>query len=122
MSIRAADIRRNNIQQIELKKNIHGILYSIDTDIKNALNAGLKSITYNAPIQFSVPNMTNKEAQREIYSEIISSLKKRKYNVQIDLNHQDRVTFYIDWILPEDEVRVKMQTDIIARHSKRTSD
>ena len=111
----AERLKKNSLQKKSLKENIHGILRQLNDEILSAKSVGNMEIKTTIPITFTSPNMSNKNAQRIIWSSIIKELNEKKYRVSINPKG-DKCTLLIKWISKEEEKVVKEQMDLIASH------
>lgn len=116
MSLKASVLKSNDSQRKALAKEIRSILGSIDDELKAAHERGEHSISTTVPITFSIPYMSNKDAQREIYYGILQSLKEREFNVTVHLGN-DKTIFNIKWLSTEEEAEMELKHAELAKHS-----
>jgi len=112
----AHTLKNNNVQKRAIDENIADIIININTELKTARTNGESTIVVEIPIVFQIPNMTNKDAQRIIWSSIIDMLKNKNYNVLINHN-KDNCRLKITILDREDTLRIKQQMDILANNS-----
>jgi hypothetical protein len=118
MSLKAGSLKSNNPQIAATTKESNQILASIDDSLKNAHEEGRHAIIYSCPINFSVPFMSNKDAQRMIYYKILTSLKERGFNVEIEI-HKTETLFRVSWLSKEEIDEIEMQDDVLKKHIKK---
>lgn len=116
MSLKASVLKSNESQRKALNKEIRSILGSIDDELKSAHERGEHSVSISLPITFSIPYMSNKDAQREIYYGILQSLKEREFTVSVYLGN-DKTIFNIKWLSAEEETEMELKQAELAKHS-----
>ena len=116
--IHANNLRNNNLQQRHLKEVITDIIRRISQELVVAHREGRHNIITSIPITYSIPNMSNKDSQRYIWSSIISELKNKSYRVWISPNN-NACKIKITWMSPADEIDIKQQMNIIVAHTKK---
>lgn len=116
--LKAVNLKQNESQKKTIKKEIVTILNSMDTEIKLAHEQGRNyEVTITVPINFSIPYMQNKDAQRIIYYEILKSLLEREFIVEIDLQKNSTV-FYITWVSSDEKHEIELQNTLLAKHTR----
>lgn len=113
--IDAEILKRSSEQKDILKKETLDILRSISDDIMKAKQSYKNSVVTTLPINFTVPGLLNKDAQRIIWSSIIKELNKKNYRVKIKPT-KNKCLLKIVWISKEEESVIKQQMDLIASH------
>lgn len=111
----ANNLRNNSLQKRSLREAATEIIKRISQELITAHREGLHDIITEIPITFSIPNMSNKDSQRVIWSKVIDELKLKKYRVWIS-PAKDTCRLKITWMSPDDETEVKYQMQIIAKH------
>lgn len=115
--ISANCLRNNNLQKRFIKDLLTDILRRINHELLIAHKEGKHNIITSIPITYTIPNMSNKDSQRVIWSNIIDVLNSKNYRTWISPN-KDVCRMKITWISSEDEVDIKYQTNLIAKHTK----
>lgn len=104
-----------------LKIIIDGLTKTIDSAILMQHDAGFNSVTYDLPVTFTIGNMSNKDAQIYVYSELLDIYEKQKgFNVSLEIL-KDKTIISLSWINGMDENERKRRMDYIAGHKKNTS-
>ena len=116
MSLRADLLKTNAAKIKSIMKEVNNVLGLIDENIKNAYDQDLSKVVVSVPLLFSIPNMSNKNAQRVVYYKILESLINRNYDVKICLE-KDRTSFIIKWISDEEEKEKQLQNLLLAKHT-----
>jgi hypothetical protein len=116
MSLKADVLKTNENKMKSIMKEVNSILGHIDESIKTAYDQDKNSVVVSVPITFSIPYMSNKNAQRVVYFKILESLINRNYDVKINLE-TDKTYFIIKWISDEEEKDIKMQNLLLAKHT-----
>ena len=116
MSLKADVLKTNENKMKSIMKEVNSILGHIDESIKTAYDQDKNSVVVSVPITFSIPYMSNKNAQRVVYFKILESLISRNYDVKINLE-TDKTYFIIKWISDEEEKDIKMQNLLLAKHT-----
>ena len=108
-------LRHTNLQKRTLDNYIAEILHNIKEELRIAHLEGLHEITYNLPITFNVPNVSNRECQRAIWATIFSRLISKNYRVNWyqDTKNNDKIIMRITWISIEDANTVDQQLNLI---------
>lgn len=112
--INANKLRNNNAQKRLLRENIIEIMRRINEELKIAHREGKHSVITTIPITFEIPNSTNKESQRIIYSKIIECLINNNYRVFINPK-TDECRIKITWLSKDDECEIDNQNILIAK-------
>lgn len=113
--IDANALRNSNIQKRHIKENVMEIIRNINEEVKNAHREGKHAIITKIPIVFDIPNMTNADAQRAIWANIIENLKQKNYRVWI--NYTEHICkLKITWISSDDELALKKQNELLNMH------
>ena len=115
MPLYAKSLNRNEAQKTWIKSYTKEILASIDDDLRNAHEAGKKCTSVTLPITFSIPNMENREAQREIYSGVIIDLVNRGFHPKISIT-REVTALLITWLSPKTIEEVNEQTRILSQY------
>jgi hypothetical protein len=117
MSLKASVLKSNEAQKKAVMKEVTHILAHIDDELKAVHDQGRHGVSLTVPITFSIPYMSNADAQRSIYYKILMSLIDRDFNVKIDLA-DDQSIFHITWLNEDEAKDIEMQNALIAKHSK----
>jgi len=116
--IDANALKTNDSQRAAINKEISGILGYIDEKVRAYHNEGIKVVPITLPTIFSLPNMSNKDAQRCVYYGVLQKLLDKHFNVEIDL--KDKETIYtLTWLSDDERAEIDMQNAILAKYSKK---
>lgn len=113
----ANTLRNNNIQKRQIKEISSEILRKINDEIMLAHRDGQHFIITEIPIIFDISNMSNKDAQRRVWSNIIEVLKSKNYRVWINPN-TNACRLKITWLSVDEENTINSQTSLLAKHSQ----
>jgi hypothetical protein len=116
--IHANSLKNNNLQKRQLKEVITDIIRRINQELIIAHREGKHCIITNIPITFSISNMTNKDSQRVVWSNIIDELKSKSYRIWINPN-SNICNVKITWMSPTDESDIENQIKLIVKHTKK---
>jgi hypothetical protein len=116
MSLRADLLKTNENKMKSIMKEVNSILGHIDEDIKRSHDQDKNYTIVSVPITFSIPYMSNKNAQRIVYYKVLESLINRNYDVKISLE-TDKTCFVIKWVSDEEEKDIRMQNLLLAKHT-----
>jgi hypothetical protein len=116
--IHANSLKNNSLQKRQLKEIITDIIRRISQELIVAHREGKHSIMTNIPITFTIPNMSNKDSQRVVWSNIIDELKSKSYRIWISPS-KNTCNVKITWMSPDDENEIKTQMKLIIKHTKR---
>ena len=114
--VNANTLKNNNLQKRHLKEEITNIIRRISEELIEAHKEGRHDIITTLPITFSIANMFNKDSQRIIYASILDELIKKNYRVWFNLKN-DECRVKITWMSSDDELEMKYQTNLIAKHT-----
>jgi hypothetical protein len=113
MSVTAAQLSKTGARGKELDAIVREHLTIIDERLLKADRTwGRNVVSYDLPVSFSIPGLDKKSAQRIIYSAILRSLGKRKFEVRI-LLETDKTTLYIAWMTDLDVGEVEAMNALI---------
>jgi len=118
MSLKASALKNNDAKKKAINKELKGILAHIDDELKIAHDQGKHEIVVSVPITFSIPYMSNTEAQRIIYYNIISSLLDREFIPSIELKN-NATLIHITWLTNEERHEIHVQNALLAKYTKR---
>lgn len=116
MSLRAEVLKTNPNKLIAVMKEVKAILGRVDEEIKNAYDRDECKVNVSLPITFSIPYMSNKNAQRVIYCKILISLLDRGFIVNVFMS-SDQTIFLIKWLSEDEEKDVEQQNALLAKHT-----
>jgi len=116
MSLKADILKTNPNKLKAIMKEVTSILGHIDDEIKTAYETDCNDVVVSVPITYSIPYMSNRNAQRIIYYKILDSLLERGYHVNIHME-PDRTVFYIKWLSNEEEQEADIQNALLAKHT-----
>ncbi len=116
--LNANDLKNNESHKKIIDKEIKEILSTIDDEIKKAYNIGKHKIKFKLPVIFSIPNMSNKNAQRIIYCEVLKSLLKRNFLVETVLT-VDSTDYEITWLSESEYNELEEQNQLLAKYAKK---
>ncbi len=117
MSLKANNLKSNESQKKAVIKEVNAILAHIDDELKSAHEQGKHSIRTSVPITFSIPYMSNTDAQRSIYYKILISLLDRGFEVKITLGEKKSI-FKVTWLSDEETKDIDLQNATIAKYSE----
>jgi hypothetical protein len=100
-----------------VNKNVQNILTAIEDRVMDAHRDSRTSITFGAPVNFDIPEMTNKDASILVYYNIIQELEKKEFKVTMEMSTSE-TTFVITWNEAQDDDSLNHMLKYIA--SKRT--
>ncbi len=110
--IGADKLKNSSIQKKQIRENVIEIIRKIDDELRVAHREGKHLIITEIPMMFDISNMSNKDAQRAIWSTTIDVLREKKYRVWI--NYDDvSCRLKITWISDEDELILNHQNQIL---------
>lgn len=118
MSLKASALKSNESQKRALSKEITCILGRLDDEIKLAHERGKNELVSTVPTIFPIPYMRNSDAQRFIYSKVLTSLLGRGYFVEIDIK-DSAALLEIYWLSEEERNELNEQTMLLAKHTKK---
>ncbi len=118
MSLDAKNLKPNETQKKKLKYEAKAILATIDEKIRTAHDSSKQSIEVPVPIQFTIEYMSTAEIQRQIYYQILISLLKRNFIVEIDVKKESTI-FYITWVTPDERGEIDIQNELLAKYTKK---
>jgi hypothetical protein len=114
--IKAKALKSNDNQKKIIAKEVNSILGRMDEELKAAHDQGRHSIGIRVPTIFTIPNMSNKDAQRVVYYKILNSLLDREFVVKIQLQENESI-FHITWVTEEEEKDIEIQNALIAHYT-----
>ena len=109
-------LKNNNLQKRQLKEEITNIIRRISEELVIAHKEGKHDIITTIPITFSIANMLNRDSQRVIYASVLDELINKNYRAWINLK-SDECRVKITWMSSDDELEMKYQTNLIAKHT-----
>jgi hypothetical protein len=118
MSIKADSLKINENKKKIINKQVVEILAHIDEELKKAHEQDKNVVSVTVPITFSIPYVSNKNAQRIIYSRLLESLIDRGYDVKISLS-EEQTKLIIRWLTDEEEKDIEKQNQLLAKHTIR---
>jgi hypothetical protein len=116
MSLKASALKNNEAQKKAIAREVGLILGRIDDELKVAHEQGKQKAAVSVPITFSIPYMSNKDAQRHVYYRVLVSLIDREFNVKIMLE-EDSSMFLVSWLSDEEQEDVAIQHNLLAKHT-----
>lgn len=111
-------LKSNSTKKQYISDYLNEIIIKINNELKEAKISGKHYIITDIPFIFSIPNVTNTEAQRIIWSQTIEMLKNKNFIVKI-YHTTDSCRLKITWIAPEEERIIQHQLNIIKDSSER---
>jgi hypothetical protein len=108
----AATLRKNNIQRSHIDEILTDIVIDINSKLKTAKSIGEHQIITNIPIVYPIPNTCTKDAQRIIWSSLISLLKSKGYTVTMQQNNE-HCRLKITWLTKTDESLIQSQLKLL---------
>jgi hypothetical protein len=116
MSIKANILKSSDAQKKAIAKEVTLILAHLDDELKIAHEQGKHFVAASVPITFSIPYMSNTDAQRIIYYKVLTSLLDREFNVKVQL--EDTATiFHVRWLSDDEEKDIELQHSLLAKHT-----
>lgn len=113
MSVTAKQLSNSGARGKDLDAVVREHLQIIDDKLLRADRKwGWNVVTYDLPVQFSVPGLEKKDAQRIIYSTILRSLLKRGFELSL-LLEPDLTTVAIGWMTDLDVNEVEAMNAVI---------
>lgn len=118
MSLKASSLKSNESQKRAIMKEVTSILGQMDDEINLSRERRdpRHSIGIRVPITFDIPYMSNKDAQRNVYYKILTSLLEREFIVKIQLEENESI-FHVTWLSEDDEKEIELQNALIAKHT-----
>jgi hypothetical protein len=112
----AEKLRCGSLQKKQIIEQLKEILKNISSEIKIAYTQGKHEIITGIPTVFEIASMTNAEAQRVIWANILLELKKKNYRVKIK---HDNASCYlkITWLSENDETEMRAQLQTLIEHN-----
>ena len=99
----------------QVREEIDNILKTLEGVIVSAHEQRASTVTHELPTNFAISNMSLKDAQRVIYSNVIEELERSQFKVRIKLNPTS--TFItIGWVSMFDEREMERMSNVIASH------
>jgi hypothetical protein len=108
----AYTLKSNNLQKKQIYEAGMEILKKIKEELHVAHMHGNHHIVTELPLVYDIPNMTNADAQRLIWSQIIELLQKKNYVVYINYN-KSLCKLKISWLNSNDHKEIARQSRII---------
>jgi hypothetical protein len=113
MAVTADQLSKTGARGKELDMIVREHLTIIDDRLLKADRTwGRNVVAYDLPIMIPLPGLDKKDAQRIVYSAILRSLEKRKFEVRLLLDHQ-KTTLYIAWMTDLDVEEVEAMNTLI---------
>ncbi len=113
MALTAEKLSKSGARGKEIDLIIREQLQMIDDRLLRAERKwGRNVVTHDLPIQFTIPGLEKKDAQRIVYSSILRSLERRKFEVCLCLE-ENRSTLYIAWVTDLDVDEVEAMNALI---------
>ena len=109
-------LKNNNLQKRQLKEEITNIIRRISEELVIAHKECKHDIITTIPITFSIANMLNRDSQCVIYASVLDELINKNYRAWINLK-SDECRVKITWMSSDDELEIKYQTNLIAKHT-----
>lgn len=110
----ANKLKKNSLYKITIADSTKELLYSINTSIHTAHDAGLSQTEVKLPINFKQidNNISNQEIQISVYYNIIQELERMGYDAKLKIT-KNYTLLRVSWVVraPEsqlDEMRNKL--------------
>ncbi len=117
MSLKASNLKANIADDKKIQREVREILEKIDDEIKQAHEIHKKFVAVILPVTFTISQyISNSDAQRIIYFNILTSLIDRGFNVRINLKPKATI-FEITWFSKEELLEIELQMRLLAKHS-----
>lgn len=113
----ANTLKHNNAQKRQVKEFVTEIILQINKELKDARRDGRHFIISEIPFIFNIPNLTEADASRMIWSEVIQILKNKNFIVAINYNNNS-CRLKISWLAPEEERTIQKQLQILDDHTE----
>ena len=113
--IDAKILKKSSEQREVLKKETNDILRTLSDDIMKAKQSYQNNVMTTMPITFTIPGLSNKDAQRIIWNSVLKELNEKNYRVRLNPT-KNKCWIKIIWISKEEEEIIKEQMNFIASH------
>jgi len=117
MNITANKLRSEWTKTKFIDRYVQDIMVAIEDRIMDAHRDSRTCIAYGAPVNFSVPEMTNEDSSILVYYAIIQELERRGFVINIEMSTSE-TTFFITWSNSKQDGHLSHMLSYIA--SKRT--
>ncbi len=91
------------------------MLIAVQEAIRDAQRDSRRSVVFPAPVNFDVPDISNKVASTEIYFNVLSELKENGFDVVMDLTKKS-TDFHISWKPKRNDKKINDMIKFIAKH------
>lgn len=109
----ANKLRERSLQNRILNGLVHDILKGIKEDIQMAHKAGAHEVVAKLPILYDIPCVSNKNAQRIVWSGVIEALARKNYHMKLFPGDSECV-LHVTWLKEEDLEMIEAQNKLIA--------
>jgi hypothetical protein len=112
----AGKLKKNSLYKITIAESTKELLYTINTAILNAHEAGLSQTDVKLPINFKRidSNITNRELQISIYFNIIAELERMGYEAKLKIDKSFTLV-RVSWVVrATDSLLEEMQNKILS--------
>jgi hypothetical protein len=120
MDITADQARKSNLGDRLIDQEVKKILKYIQGCILDAGKKGETFVIVTVPVNFDIPNITNKEAQTVIYYKIIEECLDKGFRVKISMD-VSVVTYCIYWYAENSDRDLGKMREVIAKHAVKNS-
>ena len=112
MTLTASSLRERNPDVTYLNGEVRRHIREIETQIRDAVRSKQTSIVYPIEQNFAVQKITNRSAQRFIYSAIYEQLKTNGFETTLHMTERE-VRFEITWVTQMDRNEITRQMQLI---------
>lgn len=113
MAVTAKRLSKSGARGRELDSIVREHLQIIDDKLLHSERSwGRNTVTHDLPINFALPGLDKRDAQRIVYSAILRSLDKRGFETRIVLE-DDRTTVCVSWMTDLDVEEVEAMSALI---------
>lgn len=114
MNLTASDLKDRNPEIGFLRGEVRRHVKSIEMAIRDAVKTKMTEIAYPIEQNFAVTKLTNRTAQRFVYSGIIDQLQTNGFEIKLSMTKKG-FHFIITWITELDHSEIARQDDLIAQ-------
>lgn len=111
-------LKNNSLRDRAISKYVTDIAKSVMEELRTANRIGYSVVSVHIPTVFSVPNTTNAEAQRIIWSSVIEGFERKGFGVSIDIK-PDSCELTVALQDQDDVDLIATQHRIIASHASK---
>ncbi len=117
ITVTASQLQKRSPRVIALKRELAGVLQRINKEILIAARAQQCNIIYAPLLHFSIPEMSNKDAQSLIFGQVIELLEEKEFDIELTGTGDD-FKFNITWDVRFSKRDVNRYHTILLKHHK----